>query len=357
MALSDKWILSLDGGGVRGLMVATFLIELEREIGRPLATCFALIAGTSSGAVLTGSLALGPDGTPLVPLEKLTHFFNLDAPAIFRAPRVRFLKTWRWLSGPLYSTDKLASALQKQLGDIKLSELRNDILLTSYDMRRGEPVLFQSWLAGKGRGHAMRTANKGTLEFCPTRDGAGVQDFNLAQAIVASAAVPTFFAPIKVPRNQDGEHYALIDGFVFALNPVIPAYFAARRRFGFDYRFRILSIGTGKNERQYEFGDLARRGALSWLRPILEAFPDGSVDASVTYMNWLTEIIDLEHTRINMTIDQTADKNAPNSAFDDASPDNLIRLKAAGLKLFNDNRERLAPLIADIKAHATDHGA
>ncbi|MGI9423482.1 MAG: patatin-like phospholipase family protein [Hyphomicrobiaceae bacterium] len=347
----DKWILSLDGGGVRGLMVAVFLGHLEREVGRPLATCFDLIAGTSSGALLTGGLSLGPDGNALVPTSELTRFFYEDGPRIFRSSRMGFFKTWRWLRGPLYSTPTLNRLLEQRLGPIKLSDVTNNILLTAYDMRRGEPVLFQSWLAGSGRAQAMRDSGRGALQFCPTRDDEATQDFALAEAITASAAVPTFFAPINVPR-RGGEYYALIDGFVFAINPVMPAYFAARLRFGFENRFRILSIGTGKNERKYDIDDLAGRGAIGWVRPVLEAFPDGASDASVTYMDWLSGITDVEHHRINAIIDQAVDKDAPSPDFDDASRTNLERLEAFGHQLFERNRERLDPLIQDLRAHA-----
>ena len=309
----EIFILSLDGGGVRGLMVAAFLRHLEREVGQPLAGCVDLIAGTSSGAVLTGGLAFGQGGQPLLGTSRLPEFFYSDGPKIFRAPRLGVFKTWRWLSGPLYSTDKLNQALKRQLGQSMLSEIANDILLTSYDMRRGEPVLFQSWLAGAGRGQTMREEGRGALEFCPTSAG-GENDVLLADAITASAAVPTFFSPVHMARTND-EHYALIDGFVYAINPVLPAYFAARRRYGYDNRFRILSIGTGKSEHQYHFEDLTDRGAIRWIRPMLEAFPDGASDASVTYMDWVTEIADVEHLRVNTVIDRSADRDAPNSAF------------------------------------------
>lgn len=351
-APKDRWILSLDGGGMRGLAMAVFLGRLEREIGLPLSTCFDLIAGTSSGAIVAGGLARGPDGEQVIPTEQLSGILADDGPRIFRSTRMGTWKTLRWLRGPLYETRVLADAIEKRVGNLMLSDLTSDLLVTSYDMRGGKPVLFQSWLAGQSPAcQANRAQGMGIMELCPTREGSPTPDFKLRDALVASAVVPTFFAPLKVAR-EGGEHYALIDGFVYALNPVLPAYFAARRRFGYQSRFRIVSIGTGRHEREYDWAQLNRRGAIGWVRPILETFPIGVSEASETYMNWITEIAKVEHLRINPVFDQALDRNAPSAAFDDASSGNIERLKAAGDKLFEQTADQLAPTIELLKAHA-----
>lgn len=356
--LGDRWILSLDGGGVRGLMTAVFLARLEEEAGLTLANCFDLIAGTSSGSIIAGGMAIGPDGTAIVEMTELISFFRKASPEIFRGPASGLRGTLRWLRGPLYEIVRLRSALAGRAGILKLSDVRSRLLVTAYDMRRGEPVIFQSWLAGGADSEAKsaRAEGRGLIQFCPTlrdNDGRGLDDFDLVTALSASAAVPTYFAPVRHPRG-DGDHYALVDGFVFASNPVLPAYFAARRLYGRRPRFHILSIGTGKATARYDWSDLKNRGALGWLKPVIEAFPDGVNDASASYMDWMSDIADIEHIRINADFEGVA--NPPSPGFDDASDRNLDALTKAGQKLYDDNRARIARLVEQLRQHAAARG-
>lgn len=348
----DRWVLSLDGGGIRGMISAVFLLRLEETLGRPLGECFDLVAGTSSGSVLAAGLSLGPDGKQIAATADLPEFFAKEAPRLFRRSPLPFATALKWLFGPIYDIDTLRGAVTRQVGDLRLSQLRSHTLLTAYDMRMARPVLFQSWLAG-GPGSsaaAARAAGKGAMEFCPTRQPGDPQDFALSEAVTASSAVPSFFAPVHAPRG-DNEHFALIDGFVFALNPVLPAYFAARQLFGAHYNIRILSIGTGKAERSFAWQELRRRGALRWLRPILDAFPDAASDASEMYMEWMSEIADIEHTRVTVTFDAQTDADRPSLKFDDASRDNIARLRRAGEQLFADHAERLSKLHTELHGH------
>jgi len=353
----DKWVLSLDGGGVRGLIAAVFLQRLEEALGRPLGDCFDLVAGTSSGAVLAAGLSIGPDGRQVVATADLPEFFTRETPSLFRRSSVPIVNTARWLLGPLYRIEDLQAAIAQQVGTIRLSDLRSQTLLTAYDMRMARPVLFQSWLAGgaNSAGAAARAQGRGVMAFCPTQHPSDQQDFTLTEAVAASSAVPTFFAPVRIPRGER-ENFVLIDGFVYALNPVLPAYFAARQLFGGQYNIRILSIGTGKAEKTFTWQDLRGRGALRWLRPILDAFPDAASDASEMYMDWMTEIADIEHTRVTVVFDDETDQPRPSLKFDNARPENLEQLRRAGDRLFERNAERLDKLHNDLRGHAPTRG-
>jgi len=354
----DKWVLSLDGGGIRGMISAVFLQKLEEALGRPVGECFDLVAGTSSGSVLAAGLSIGPDGKQVAPTADLPDFFAKEAPRLFRRSPIPFATKLKWLFGPIYDIDALRGAITRQVGDLRLSQLRSHTLLTAYDMRMARPVLFQSWLAGgaDSPAAAARAAGRGAMAFCPTREARDPQDFGLSEAVAASSAVPTFFAPVRAPRGES-EHFALIDGFVFALNPVLPAYFAARQLFGAHYNIRILSIGTGKAEKSFAWQELRGRGALGWVRPILDAFPDATSDASELYMDWMTEIADIEHTRVTVTFDAEADPDRPSLAFDDASPKNIARLRLAGERLFDDHADRLSKLHDDLRGHTPERVA
>lgn len=353
MTHSDEiWVLSIDGGGIRGLISAEILSWLETEIGRPLSSCFDLIAGTSSGSVIAGGLAVGPDGQQLVSAKDLPVFFTQDGPNIFRPKPFPVVNAIRWLLGPKHNIGDLRKVLERQARDLTLSQIRNNILLTAYDMRLGRPVMFQSWLAGTLDHPAVthRQAGRGLTEFCPTQCEGDSEDFRLVDAMLASTSVPTYFAPIRIPRRGN-EHYALIDGFVYAINPVVSAYFAARRLYGPSRRVRILSVGTGKYEKQYSYDMIKGWGAAKWLRPILQVFPDGMSDASETYMQWMSEVADVDYFRVSAVFDMERYAENPSPDMDDASPENLRKLTETGKRLIEQNEDALKTIARQLSVN------
>lgn len=85
---------------------------------------------------------------------------------------------------------------------------------------------------------------------------------------------------------------------------------------------------------------------------MLEAFPAGGSEASETYMDWITEIANVAHVRINPSYDHENDPSAPSPHFDDASAQNVARLKAAGEKLFDEALPGLQPTLERLRARA-----
>ena len=85
--LTMKKILSIDGGGVRGLIPAMILVEIEKRTGRPIHTMFDLMAGTSTGAVLAlGLVKPTEDGSPKFSAHDMLRFYQKDGKEIFHQP-------------------------------------------------------------------------------------------------------------------------------------------------------------------------------------------------------------------------------------------------------------------------------
>jgi hypothetical protein len=74
-------------------------------------------------------------------------------------------------------------------------------------------------------------------------------------------------------------------------------------------------------------------------------------------MEWMTEIADIEHTRVTVVFDDESDPNRPSLKFDDASPRNIARLRRAGERLFADNADRLSKLHDDLRGHTPERVA
>ena len=213
-------ILSIDGGGIRGIIPATFLAEFEQRTGQPICKLFDLIAGTSTGGILAASLTV-PDqqGQPKYTAEFVRSAYFTDGKIIFHRNPLRSIATLGGLTGPIYSPRPLEGLLNQYLGDARLHSTLSEILVTAYDMTGGAPRFFKTSFAKQHR--------------------APLEDPLLTQVVRATAAAPTFFPPLAM------EELCLVDGGVFAANPALCAYAQARKMYPAEEQFLVVSLGTG----------------------------------------------------------------------------------------------------------------
>jgi hypothetical protein len=225
-------ILTIDGGGIRGIIPATVLAELERATGRPVRETFDFVAGTSTGAVIAAGIAAG------IPARRLAGLYAERSPEVFRRiPVVSGLR--RLVRGDLYDTTRLHALIREELGpearDWCLNDAPIDLLITAKRLDDGMPWYFvRDTPANSGRAGAFR----------------------LADVATASAAAPTYFEPWTI----DGVGELIDGGIGVAGNPV---YQACVEAFAYTDRYEpsstvVVSLGTGR------FADRARPG---WLWP------------------------------------------------------------------------------------------
>jgi hypothetical protein len=266
-------ILSVDGGGIRGLISVLVLAEverrLERRLGRPtpITDHFHLFAGTSTG----GLIALALTAPKRVGTGELASFYTEDGPRIFHRGLGRELTTLWGYAGPKYSAEPLRRAIEARLGDAKVSEAARDVLLTSYDMKASEPHFFKRWRALQS----------------------GERDLPIVDAALATAAAPTYF-----PSHRVGER-ALVDGGVFANNPAVAAIAEALGRQSDEPAkldpedLFLVSIGTGEFEVGFSQRQVAGWGKIGWVAaggdepPILNAMLGGSADGAAYWAHML----------------------------------------------------------------------
>lgn len=286
-------VLSIDGGGIRGIVPATVLAALEERAGRPISELFDLIAGTSTGGILALALARpAPGGAgPRWSAADIVGLYHEEGPKIFRRPVGRRITSIDGLIDERYSSDALRDALERYLGDTTVDQALTGVLVTAYDLVARRPRFFKSW-----------------------REDAGVP---MALAAEATSAAPTYFEPV---REGDA---ALIDGGVFAGNPAMCAYAeAVRLRPGAE--IRLLSLGTGSQTRPIRYEQAKDWGVLEWARPIVDVVFDGSSD-TVDYQ--LIQLLGERHLRLQIDLAHA------NDDLDDASPANLAALERTGRRL------------------------
>lgn len=222
--------LSLNGGGIRGILTTVALTAFENEK-------FDVIAGTSTGSIIAGLLSFG-----YKPSE-INNLYNQLAHKAF--------KKSKFLPGTLtakYSIKNLRDELFKVLGDIRLGDLETKVILTAYDTIKGEPVIFKSY----------KEKHK---------------DVMLIDAITGSCAAPTYFG------CHEWRGTCLIDGGVYANNPSAILVREYERE---NWKGEIINIGTGRTSESFKPKNW---GITQWLTfgktPIISVMIDGSHDVII----------------------------------------------------------------------------
>jgi patatin-like phospholipase/acyl hydrolase len=296
-------VLCIDGGGIRGLIPALVLAEIERQTGRRMAQMVDLVAGTSTGGILACALTRpGPDGLPLYSAAELAGIYVDEGPSIFRQSLVkRIFSVGGWVD-ERYEDDGLNAALARYLDATSLSEALVDVLVTAYDIHDRFAFFFRSARARSDPAY----------------------DFPLARTARATAAAPSYFEPAEVTDVAGARTYTLIDGGVYAGNPAMCAYAdvaAAGRAAELEL---MLALGTGSHTRAYTFEQARRWGQLEWARPVLDIVFDGVAD---TIDFEARTLMGDRYVRLQTELELASDD------FDDASASNLAALRTEAEQL------------------------
>jgi hypothetical protein len=344
-------ILSLDGGGIRGLLSAQVLVQLAKALGRSgqeFAETFHMIAGTSTGGIMAAGLC-APGQKKHRPSD-LVSLYRDQGPKIFDKS---------WFSGILnpigirdetYSADALEEILRGRLGDSLLDEAGPELLVTSYDIERSRVMIFKSWRA--------RLAAK--------------YNYRLRDVARATSAAPTYFEPALVYSRDEKlsieeRRSALVDGGVFANNPAMCAWSEARRIYPNAESILLLSIGTGGRAQPIPYGRARGWGKVGWATRISDLLMDGVADTVDYQLATLNDNHWLHWHRIQVELTGAGQKGAKLAAFkdddgkplgfgmDDVDDRSLSALISLGDTAWNDFKVRgdgaeLAKLVKLLKA-------
>jgi len=227
-------ILSLDGGGIRGIFTASFLATLEDLAGRRAGEFFDLVTGTSTGAIIGLAVAFG------IPARRVLDLYVERGARIFRRPRLLGS-----LFRPRYGNRHLERAVREIFGDRSINDARVPVCIPSYELTNSWPRIWKDEHAGNllwwGDQPAWRIA-------------------------LASAAAPLYFPAIQV---LPGDSH--VDGGLYANNPVLVGLTEAVHAFAQPLdRIRVLSIGAGERAERIPFERAARMGLWQWGSTIWE---------------------------------------------------------------------------------------
>lgn len=293
-------ILSLDGGGIRGIIPSVFLGEIHNLLRsfsgkKHLYEHFDMLAGTSTGGLLALGLATplgrsdfdsGLAREPKMNFEELIRLYSRKGHLIFPAPAVKFGSGVRQMLRYKYDPSNLEQILLELFGEATMKGMLRPTVVTSYDISHHRPFIFRMY---------------------PHREQkAGWEDFYIRDVGRSTSAAPSYFPPAHIaPVTNPEKKYVLVDGGVVLNNPSMIAYCEAKALFPNAQRFIIVSLGTGIVPRTFTYDETRSWGALGWMNPgaglpLLEVMMGGQ-SSSADYM--LNQMPDVELYRLNVHLD------------------------------------------------------
>ncbi|MBD2042875.1 patatin-like phospholipase family protein [Microcoleus sp. FACHB-672] len=340
-------VLSIDGGGIRGIMPALILAEIEKRTGKRISQLFDLVAGTSTGGILALGVTKPNPANPAeaqYQAEDLIRLYKHEGKRIFPKPRSRLAEMAKYQSlvlknfwyspivnfqnlfRPKFSSGGRESVLTEFLGETPIEEAVTEVFVTSYDTELRMPIFFTSNRHNEKRADYFRKICEG---------------FTMKQAAMATSAAPTYFEPYKVETLHPTRSgfYSLVDGGVVANNPTAMAIIEAIVFYREKYKTRlfvddilVVSLGTGALTRQFYFEQAKDWGLIKWVRPVINMALDGQSECVDCQ---LEQLLPNPEDRAKQYYRFQAPLNNVQDDFDDASDGNIKRL------------EELAQLIID----------
>ncbi len=331
-------ILSLDGGGIRGIIPGQILVALEKKLQDKkddtnvrLADYFDLMAGTSTGGILT-CIYLCPDednpGRPRFSAQEAADLYLEKGDEIFKIPWRHKIRTAGGLRDEKYPSDGLEEALDDYFKEIKLSNLLGPCLVTAYDIKRRKGHFFRQHVA----------------------DNNDAYNFHIKDVARATSAAPTYFECARV-KSFTNINYPLVDGGVFVNNPTLCAYAEARKLFTKNDEpekhvtakdMVILSLGTGHAKKSYSYDEAKDWGMIEWVTPVIDIMMSGVAETVDYQLDQIYNAVEAEeqYLRINPRLPHDV-----NPDMDDATQENVDALRQLGTETAEDHDDELNELV------------
>ncbi len=317
--MSKFRILSIDGGGLRGVVPLNILKKVEEFTGQPIYKSFDLIAGTSTGGLIACALTIPKEVNNLnagakYSLDSLLNVYLNKGKEIFPPPSnalSRFLKPMDGAFNPMFGDEGIEKVFKEVCGNAKLNEALTHLMISTYDLNNNIPLFFKS-----------RSSKQNLL-----------QNISIYEIARATSAGPTYLPAfeLKYPNDKENENRLCIDGGVFINNPSMGAlsefvkhhvdYGYMTQNKDIDYKdVFVLSIGTGTYSGKITAEQAKKKGKLFWATRISDIMMRG-VNRTTDYeMKQMME----EKNYLRLSIEIGIEEFAEMSRADKAASDYLI---------------------------------
>jgi patatin-like phospholipase/acyl hydrolase len=312
-------VLSIDGGGVRGLIPVRILQEIETRTNKPIPQLFDIITGTSTGGLITSALITpNQKGTPRYNAKDLMNFYlndslNIFAPSIFRKVLIGF-----GLWGSKYDRSNYDQILLQTFGNTLLSQALCPIFIPIYAIDKNKPFIASSFFAKQSN----------------------TNDFYLKDIVAATSAAPTYFTPVKFKNLDNSVSYTGADGGIYANNPELVGITGVYIMYPHleIQNIVLLSIGTGESQQDINTQHNGNNGEIGWLKnkDIIGDMIDAEsvlAEAAITAM-----LKHNSHFRFQVSLPKNL------TAMDNSSSSNLSALVTIAEDFITQNSEQIDAL-------------
>lgn len=329
-------ILSIDGGGVRGIIPITLLAELERFLpdNLPLCKAFDLISGTSIGGILS-LLLIKPMphvmNKPAYTALSISAMFVDMAKSIFKRSIFDLIKNMDGWIGNKYNGKNLTKELEYHFFENITGENSDhrfisnalcDFVIPTYDIESNKTIFLNKCLANSDPFYNLK----------------------FSELSRATSAAPTYFPPVDLTISPDYKRI-FIDGGISANNPVLAAQSYARSIYGNDIDFLIVSLGTGtifcSKNKKIIYEEMVSSGKLGWVDNILSLLMSASDDLPDDIITNNKTLLKDNYFRFQPSLEPD------NFDIDNCSDKNMNKLKQIANKMIKD-REYDLELIAQV---------
>ncbi|MCA0371007.1 MAG: patatin-like phospholipase family protein [Proteobacteria bacterium] len=317
-------ILSIDGGGVRGVIPLTILSEIERRTGKPISESFDVITGTSTGGVIALSLsAPADDGTgPRYTADELLALYTTRGEEIFGSKHKNYF-SFGGLLRPRYSSKGLESLSVELLGSTALSSSLVPVAVTAFDIRHDAPIVFESQRAKLDPG----------------------ENFLMKDVAIGTSSAPTYFPPKRM-ESFYGQECCVVDGGVVQNNPSLVGYSLAKEIYPRAQDVLLVSLGTGKISAPLDDERMKDAGATTWIKPIVTMGINGVASLVDDQMRRLVSSsssgsiigVSERYFRLQPDIPEKL------GALDKTTPEHVAALLEVARGFVNENQEKIESL-------------
>ena len=305
-------ILSIDGGGIKGTQPAAFLATIEKDLEHPIVNYFDLISGTSTGGIIALGLALGHSAAGLLDLYEQRGTFIFGQPSGDAPPSSffkRLISCGKHAIRPKHDTNVLRDELRRVLGGARIGDAQTRLVIPAWDADRRCPYIYKT-------AHHERFST----DYRHTA----------LDAALATAAAPSYFR-----RHRTVDDVGLLDGGVWANNPIAVATIEAISCLNWSAsELRILSLGC--TDEVYLLPE--EPGVLGLKRHFLNLWGDGQSHGALGMAKLLTK-----DTYAGKKIFRYA-PTVPAAVFKMDDPSMIGRLKGLGVSAARDAKPHLKPV-------------
>lgn len=327
-----KNILSIDGGGIRGIIPALVLVVLEEILQKKsknpdarIAEYFDFIAGTSTGGILACILLYPSEensSKPKFSAKEALDLYVSHGTDIFKTTKWRRFLSEFGLVSELYSATALENVLQEYFGDTKLSQLIKPCIITAYNIELRKNHFFRQ----------QKAITHGTA-----------RDFYLRDVCRATSAAPTYFSVAEI-YSISGTRFPLVDGGMVAQNPSICALLEVMKAFE-DTEINdlfMVSLGTGVAKKAYNYEHFKKKLAIQIGPALVDIMTSASSESTEFFIEQLFQFNRKSKNYIRL---EPTNMSSVESSMDAASKNNIQKLISLADRLMSDNEMQLNRIV------------